>query len=477
VYEIIVYSNLLKATSAWIFISITKGNQTMLVAKVIHHISFLLILLLVAPAGAPAGEPPLPPERTGLLYVSGFSSDNVGEYLPDGTLLRTFTAAGLDQPRGVGIDESGNVVVVGQGSDKIYIFDLDGNLINEVSHPDLTSGTGLARSGDGDWYVANFSPGRVLVFDPAWTHLTSIEVTGMSGVNCVAFDQDGHFAVTDALNAVVHLFDAAHNHLGTATHTTLGSPMSIAVDSLGDHFVSNGSTSVITKFDANWNYVTDFGGGILSGPQGIVIDENDVLTVTNISSSTVHRFDRNGNLLGSAALSGLTTMRNLSWQYSPHALARAGVVNAANGYPVAVLAVNGTTGDAMGRMQIGAADPITVTVDTSPAGPLNAPFVLYAFVGEPGPADSLELPYGAGPFAFAPPFKGGSPVVLVNSIGFTGILGTGLLPSVHAPGTAVNMPGGFGSPAIFTLQAILSDQGSEGTISYSSTNAIVLEIQ
>jgi CheY-like chemotaxis protein len=296
-------------------------------------VPLIALVLAAAPSAHAAStpqDPPLPPQRTGLLYITGSGSDNVGEYLPDGTLLRTITNPNMQTPRGVAVDDFGNLAVVCQDSDRILILDLEGQLLQTVTHPDLTNGTGISRSAQGNWYVGNYFPGKVVIFDPSWNHLGTLSQSGMSGVNCISFDSAGGFAVSSALSNKLFLYNSAHQPQGVVTHATIGSPMSIAMDSTGSHFVSNGSTGVITQFDASWGYLRDFGTGVLSSPQGIAINEADQLTITNWTGGLVHRYDNSGNLLGSFPATGLTVARNAAWQTSRTQLAREGGVAAAS---------------------------------------------------------------------------------------------------------------------------------------------------
>lgn len=435
-----------------------------------------LAILLVA-AAAVVAQVPLPPRHTGNLFASGYQSHNVAEYTADGVLVRTFAPAGLRNPRGVAIDDVGNVVVVGEVNARVVVLDPFGAVVRTITHPDLTAGTGIARGPDGNWYVGNFNPGRIVVFDAAWNHVRTRTVTGMNGVNCVAFDADGKHAVTAAIANAVYRFDAAGALLGTTTHPSMGSPMSIAIDSLGNHYVSQGSTGVIVKFDANWQPVTTFGAGTLALPQGIAIDERDRLTISNFSSATIHRYDAAGNLLGSFPAAGVTTARNLAFQFAPFVLARHGAVDRRNGAAEPVLRVNGATGDALGRIAVAATAPLTVTMAPSSAGPTPAPFLLYAALGEPGPAAATPLPLAAGWFAFPPPLLGGSAVLLANSLGHPTLLGVGVLPAAAAPGTVLLLPGGLGLPLQVTLQGVLADFGAAGPFALSATNAIALTVQ
>lgn len=435
---------------------------------------FALVTLLSPALGAQVSS--LPPKHTGVYYVSGSNSSNVGEYAPDGTLLRTFSAPDLTGPRGIAVDDYGNVVVNCAISDKLLVFDLEGVEILNISHPDLTQGTGIARSADGRWYVGNFSPGRVLVFDSTWNHLETITAAGMSGVNCVSFDDDGSFTVTDAANMRLHRFGPTHQYLGAINHSSFSFPMSIAKDSTGEHYVSNGGNGRITKFDATWNFLMTFGQGTLVAPQGIVIDEHDELTITNFSISTVHRYGTDGVLRSSYPLVGITTGRNICWQTSAYALARLGSVDTANGLPVRILSANGQTGDHLGRMSLSATTPLTIAMQAPPTGTGSGLLVLYGRVGEPTPFEANELPRGMGLFSFATPLSGGSPMTLINSLGHTGLLGVGQFAPGSASGALLSFPGGVGRSMTWTLQGIVRDAGSAGA-GHSASNTLVLEIQ
>lgn len=439
------------------------------------------MFVAAAIAALPAQGWPLPPTKTGNLYVSGYSSNNVGEFRKDGSLVRTFTHATMSNPRGLAVEDDGTIVVVVQTNARILRMSPDGALLQTITHPDLTSGTGISRSPSGSWYVGNFNPGRVLVFDANWGHVTTVTQAGMNGVNCVSFDSSGSgdFAVTSAIGNTVNRFDANHVPVGTVTHPNMASPMSIADDSSGAHYVSQGSSGRVIKFDAAWNPVATIGLGTLAAPQGIAVDESDVLTISNFSSNLVHRYDTAGNLLGSFALSGVTIGRNMAWQTSAMMLARQGVVGTgAAADPEAVLSVSGQTGDGMHRVHLAVSDPFDITLQAPSSGPAAPVFVLYAHLGEPGVADVVELPAGIGPMAFAPPFAGGTVVTLANNVGLENLLGTGVIPALPAPTTILSLPLGLGFPIVVTLQGVVMDVGSATGVSmpFSTTNAVVVVV-
>jgi len=439
-----------------------------------------LALTLLATAVTAQGWP-LPPTDTGNLFVSGFGSNNVGEFKKDGTLVRTFTHPTMNQPRGLAIEGDGTIVVVVQQSSRVLRFAPDGTLVQTITHPDLTSGTGISRAPNGNWYVGSFSPGRVVIFDSSWNYVSTLTNAAMNGVNCVSFDSNGSgaFAVTAAFTGEVFRFDAQHQLLGTVTHANMISPMSIASDSAGARYVSQGGSGRVIKFDSAWNPLLEIGGGTLPAPQGVAIDENDVLTISSFSGNTVFRYDTAGNQLSTWNLSNVTTGRNMAWQTSAKMIARAGSVGTGvSTDPQAVLAVSGQAGDGAHRVYLATTDVFDITMQPSAQSVLPPLFVLYAQLGEPGMAEVVALPFGIGPMAFAPPFAGGAPLTLANNIGLEQLIGVGVVPAAGAPTTVLSLPGGLGYPLTITLQGVMMDSAGAGApaVPFSTTNAVTVVV-
>jgi len=440
-----------------------------------------MIAVVLLAGSALAQGWPLPPAKTGNLFVSGYTTNNVGEFRKDGTLVRTFTHPTMTRPRGIAVEADGTINVVIQTNARVLRFAPDGTLLQTITHPDLTIGTGISRGPNGNWYVGSFNPGRVVIFDPSWNHVSTLIQSGMNGVNCVSFDSDGsgNFAVTAAVTAEVFRFNAQHQLTGIVTHPNMASPMSIADDSQGAHYVSQGSSGRVIKFDAAWNPVLEIGGGTLPGPQGVAVDEDDVLTISSYSGTTVYRYDTAGNLLGTWALSNVTTGRNLAWQTSPMMLARAGSVGTgASPIPEQVLTVSGQTGDGAHRIYLAHTDAFDIAMQAPTQAPLAPWFVLYAYFGEPGVAEVTAIGSGVGAMALPPPFLGGTPLTLANNIGLESLLGTGAVPAAAAPTTVLAFPSGLGLPLTFTLQGIIMDLASAGApaVPFSTTNAITVVV-
>ena len=65
----------------------------------------------------------LPPQATGDFYVGNFNGDDIGVYDSNGVFLRTFTAAGLNGPRGLVFAPNGRLYVASENTSEIFVFD------------------------------------------------------------------------------------------------------------------------------------------------------------------------------------------------------------------------------------------------------------------------------------------------------------------------------------------------------------------
>ena len=65
----------------------------------------------------------LPPERTGIFLVTSFGSDSIAVFDSLGDYLRTFTAGGLDEPRGIVFAPKSKIYIASQRTDEDFVFD------------------------------------------------------------------------------------------------------------------------------------------------------------------------------------------------------------------------------------------------------------------------------------------------------------------------------------------------------------------
>ncbi len=164
---------------------------------------------------------------------------------------------------------------------------------------------------------------------------------------------------------------------------------------------------------------------------------------------------------------------------------RRGTVNRGLGLVQDVLFVNGSSGDDPDRrVVLGLNEPITVNLETPPAGPACGFYALYAWQGSslnPTLLSSRGEQFG---YLMNPsplqPMSGPQP--------FRCILGSGVPAAICKgvrgfPGAPLKTPwsvtrsNGLGSPLEITLQALVEDQGSLTLAPVSISNAVLLEIR
>ncbi len=147
-----------------------------------------------------------------------------------------------------------------------------------------------------------------------------------------------------------------------------------------------------------------------------------------------------------------------------------------------VLFINGSAGAGIDRrVLVGTDQPISVELQTSEAGPDNARYLVYVWLGDSSSPAIFDVAGTAfGVLVNPGPLQGGGPQP------FRCLRGTGISPAVcqsviqppapaRAPWTVNNS--GISNPnAKFTLQGLIEDFGSPNSVPFSATNAVILEL-
>ena len=211
----------------------------------------------------------------GYMYATGGDYEvgsYVYKYTPDGTRTETWTFGGiLDSPKGIALDEAGNLWICNPWSidNAIVICDRDGTVLDtwaeEYINETLIGPQFLAFDEEGYVYVTTQELGQVEKFAPNGTFIKSWGGFGsgdglFSRPYGIAVDDDGHVYVVDNGNSRIQKFDADGNFIrkwgshGTAPGQ-FREPSDIAVDKNGDLIVgsieNDGGFSRLQKFDAN----------------------------------------------------------------------------------------------------------------------------------------------------------------------------------------------------------------------------------
>ncbi len=162
-------------------------------------------------------------DSAGNVYVPNPPENEVLEYSPSGTLLKTFTGSGsgaLKEPTGVAVDSSGNVWVADAGNNRIGELSPTGMSIGEIKSEGVQAvaldghGNVFATVDNGADFCGSFQPPctHLVEYDSGGAQVADIGA-GLIGSNEAAFpsmvavnESSGRVYVTDGIKKQVFIF-------------------------------------------------------------------------------------------------------------------------------------------------------------------------------------------------------------------------------------------------------------------------------
>ncbi len=178
-------------------------------------------------------------DATGNLFATASGSGKILKFTP--AAVKSTFASGLNKPRGLAFDANGNLFVADSGSGQISKFTPDG--VESAFAIGLTEPLGLAFDGFGNLFVSSSTGvaggGEILKLTPAGTKSTF--ATGLFTPTSLAFAANGNFYVADSSTA--HIYEFTPD--GVRSTFASGSTFGLAFDASGNLFNSNGGSSIL----------------------------------------------------------------------------------------------------------------------------------------------------------------------------------------------------------------------------------------
>ena len=246
---------------------------------------------------------------------------SAGDYVSvlglNGTKIRSIGTHGsgpgqfLD-PRGVAVDDEGNILVADYGNDCIQKFANDGQFLASVG----TNGTGPLHFDDPKDVAFNTVNKKVYVVDNRNHRIqvlnSDLSFSSMIGVHYsskngefsfpmgVTCDSTGNLFVADFANHRIQVFTASGKFLRKfgcrgKEEGELDWPMGVAVDSKGMVFISENGSCRISVFTSEGRFVKSFGQrgsgpGEFDKPRYLAVDDCGVLCVCDLGNDRVQIF-------------------------------------------------------------------------------------------------------------------------------------------------------------------------------------------
>jgi DNA-binding beta-propeller fold protein YncE/DNA-binding CsgD family transcriptional regulator len=216
-------------------------------------------------------------DKAGSVYIADFGNHRIRKVTTDGkiaTIAGTGIAGGsgdgssaiqaqLMDPRGLAIDQQGNLYVADSGTNRVRMIDPQGNIHG-------FAGTGESGdTGDGDAAL----------------------MAHLSGPTGLAIDQGtGTLYIADTGNHRLRKVSRDGKISTVGAGSTLSLPVAIAADDRGDVFVADKGTNRVTRIDAG-GAITNLSasGFAFSSPLGVAVDSSGYVYVADTYKDRIVR--------------------------------------------------------------------------------------------------------------------------------------------------------------------------------------------
>jgi sugar lactone lactonase YvrE len=231
-------------------------------------------------------------DSSGNLYVANLTTGTVSKFGPNGALLNASFASGLSSPYGLAFDGNGNLYAANGGANTVSEFNSTGTLIRTLTSG-LNGPIGLAFSG-GNLYVANFDNGTVAQFSSNGTLLNASFASGLSNPTSLAFDHAGNLYVASALGTVSEFSPTGTPVNRSFISSAFAVPFyGLAFDSGGNLWVTDQNDNDLSEYNSAGALIHYYTYPTVSGPEFIaIIPEPSAFALLCLSLSTllyVHR--------------------------------------------------------------------------------------------------------------------------------------------------------------------------------------------
>ena len=220
----------------------------------------------------------------------------------------------FNAPRGIALDDSGNVYVADSGNNRIQKFDRNGNFLLKWGTAGTENGqfntpVDVAVDTSGNVFVVDQGNDRIQRFEPSGVYLLKWGSEGadsgeFNAPNGITADTLGFVYVADSGNDRIQKFGLTGNFIrrwgssGT-NFGQLAAPADVAVDDSAFVYVVDRDNHRIQKFETNAVFALKWGAQgsediRFESPRGITVDKGSRIYVADENNQRIQRFDTGG---------------------------------------------------------------------------------------------------------------------------------------------------------------------------------------
>ncbi|XP_070557213.1 tripartite motif-containing protein 2-like [Ptychodera flava] len=233
------------------------------------------------------------------------------QFIPQkGSVYRRFGSKGksagqLNNPVGVTLTRTGEVLVSDHGNRRLQSFTVDGehrntwNLEKQYVRP-----RDSVISADGSVYTFTSDSWnrQVLVTDEDGNVVKSFGQETLSDPRGIAINPvNGRVYVAD-LYSTVQIYDQDGNHIKSFGRREISGPTFLCIDDKGIVYVSDTGNHRIKVFDSDGEFLYGFGSkgsgnGQLNGPRGVALDKRGYLYISDSGNKRVVKYESGGKFV------------------------------------------------------------------------------------------------------------------------------------------------------------------------------------
>ena len=248
-------------------------------------------------------------DEHGNLFVADTFNHRIQKLKSDGSFDHQWGGQGtgssqFNQPRGVAVDSDGNVIVADWGNNVVKVFDNDGNFVGAIGQdgakgPLLSWPVAVAVGRNGNIYVTNSGTSEIISYtlDRLWAGDKWGGVGTGNGTfqtpNGIAVDSNnGDVYVIDAGNFRIQRFNAAGGYETQWGHQAtdtdgFSSPFGATVDRDGSIYISDTQVNRVTKFSRHNQSLAGFAGGSLGPGDGTFLSPTGIAVAPDFTTYVV----------------------------------------------------------------------------------------------------------------------------------------------------------------------------------------------
>src|SRR5574340_1220476 len=220
----------------------------------------------------------------------------------------------LDLPRGIAVDDFGNIYVADNRNHRVEKFNSLGNFVLDFDKGGIPEGIAVDRSGNIDvvdrsnMTIENFSPKGILLYSFG---SAGSDQGQLGNAERVTIDSSGNIYVTDV--NVIQKFNSKGKFISqffaNDTQRCCMNAMGIAIDSSDNIYVEDMSYNRILKFNSAGSVILSFNSTLSKqqamSPQDVAVDKSGNIYVADTGNGRIVKFNSTGSPLSSINISGV----------------------------------------------------------------------------------------------------------------------------------------------------------------------------